>query len=83
MSRSVGRRLCRSANECVVDSYATPLAVGLVSDDQTPEAYTFVLSMVLKVEGCDVFRSTLANAYAFAVADGHEHLFAAAVDFDI
>ena len=72
-----------SLDEGPGDSYATALALGLASDDQTRDAYALAVSTVLKAVGCDVLRSTLTNAQAVAVANDNERQFADAVDFDI
>ena len=65
------------------DAYASALAIGLASDDATRAAYAVAISKVLKAEGCEAFRPTLADAQAVAIADGRERDFVDAIDFDV
>lgn len=65
------------------DAYANAIAIGLASDDAIRSAYAVAVSKVLKAEGCESFRPTLAEAQAVAIADGSERDFVDAIDFDI
>jgi len=72
-----------AVSEGAGDAYANALAIGLASDDATRSAYAVAVSKVLKAEGCEAFRPTLAEAQAVAIADGTERDFVDAIDFDV
>ena len=72
-----------AVSEGAGDAYARALALGLASDEATRGAYAFAVSKVLKAEGCESFRPTLASAEAVAIADGNQRDFVDAVDFDV